>query len=206
MNNSAYEEYMRSVLGYNPMQCRNTYENDMMDDRMFYNMPSNFSTNQDEDLESLYPDIYRLVQPMVESSCSQNTRQITKEVLDEMTNDIYFAIEADDESMSRNVETQSSANPNVKCVNGSQECSLSNRQSQEENRQENRQRFIRNRSLNDLIRILILRELLRRRHFPFPGRPPRPPMRPPMRPPFPGQGRPPFNRGYDFMYEDLYEY
>ena len=55
---------------------------------------------------------------------------------------------------------------------------------QVENRNEIREdRQIRNRTLRDLIRILIIRELLRR-----PGnRPPRP--RPPMRPPFPGGPR-----------------
>ena len=53
---------------------------------------------------------------------------------------------------------------------------------------ENRQVILRNTGLNDLIRILLLRELLGRPGFPWQGgrppqpMPPRPPMRPPMRP------------------------
>ena len=83
-----------------------------------------------------------------------------------------------------------------------------------ENRGEDRQfRPIRNRTLRDLIRILIIRELLGRPGFPgnrppmrppFPGRPPRPPMRPP----FPGGpgGRPPMMPRSDFdNYYDIYE-
>ena len=56
----------------------------------------------------------------------------------------------------------------------------------QENRGEDRQ--FRNRGLQDLIRILLIRELLGRPGNPG-HRPPRPPMepgRPPMRPPFPG--------------------
>ena len=73
----------------------------------------------------------------------------------------------------------------------------------------------RNTNLNDLIRILILRELLGRPGFPgFSGgrpprpRPPRPPMRPPMGPPQRPQPRPGmgFNRQDFCQYEDLYEY
>ena len=73
----------------------------------------------------------------------------------------------------------------------------------------------RNTGLNDLIRILLIRELLGRPGFPGQGgrpprpRPPRPPMRPPMGPPprpqpRPGMGMGPFNR-FD-QYEELYEY
>ncbi len=71
-----------------------------------------------------------------------------------------------------------------------------------ENRGEDRQ--FRNKGLQDLIRILLIRELLGR-----PGnRPPMPPHRPPMRPPFPpggpGQGpRPPIMPRN--AYYDLYE-
>lgn len=62
-----------------------------------------------------------------------------------------------------------------------------------EDEKENRQ-VIRNQGLNDLIRILILREILGRPNFPPPppGRPPRPPMRPP---------RP----GMRYLYEDRYD-
>ena len=67
-----------------------------------------------------------------------------------------------------------------------------------------------NSGLRDLVKILLIRELLNR---PRPPRPPvRPPMpprppRPPMRPPFgPGPGgRPPFPREFEIDNYDLYE-
>lgn len=58
---------------------------------------------------------------------------------------------------------------------------------EKENRGEDRQ--FRNRNLQDLIRIILIRELLERRRR-------RPPFgRPPIRPPFLGGGRPPFLGG-----------
>ena len=175
MNNSIYDEYMRSVLGYQPM---NTY--DMNYDN--WDMPNMNAMNaiQINEIENCYPDIYRIVYPMVQRACSQNTRTITRELIDSMTDEIYYAIE--DKEM------------------------LENRQKDEKS--EDRQ-VIRNTGLNDLIRILILRELLGRPGFPG-GRPPRP--RPPMRPPMRPQPRPggmemrPFNRDTFGQYGDLYEY
>jgi len=185
MNNSIYDEYMRTVLGYQPMN--HTY--DMNYDN--WDMPSMNAMNtiQTQELENCYPDIYRIVYPMVQRACSQNTKPITRELIDSMTDEIYYAIE--DKEM------------------------LENRKKDEKS--EDRQVVRRNTGLNDLIRILILRELLGRPGFPgFPGgrpprpRPPRPPMRPPMGPPPRPQPRPggmgPFNRDTFGQYDELYEY
>ena len=186
MNDSIYEEYMRSVLGYQPMN--NTY--DMNYD--YWEMPNMTAMNviQIQELENCYPDIYRFVYPMIQKACNQNTKPITKELVDSMTDEIYFAIE--DKEMQDN--------------------------RQKEEKSEDRQ-IRRNTNLNDLIRILILRELLGRPGFPdFPGgrpprppmRPPRPPMRPPMGPPRPqprpGMGMGPFDRNLFGQYDELYEY
>ena len=185
MNNSIYEEYMRSVLGYQSTNYDNTY--DMGYDR--FEMPNMTAMNniQMQELENCYPDIYRIVYPMVQKACSQNTRTVTRDLVDSMTDEIYFAIE--DKEM------------------------LENRD-KEENIEDRQIR--RNTNLNELIRILILRELLGRPGFPgFPGgrpprpRPPRPPMRPPMGPPPRPQPRPgmgPFDRNSFGEYDDLYEY
>lgn len=180
MNDSIYEQYMRNVLGYQAMN-NNTY--DMYYDN--WDMSNMLSMNniQMQELENCYPEIYTIVYPMVQRACSQNTRPITRELIDNMTDEIYYSIE--DKEM------------------------LENRNKEEKG--EDRQ-IRRNTNLNDLIRILILRELLGRPGFPG-GRPPRPrPPRPPMRPPMgppprpqprPGMGN--FNR-YSFgQYDDLYE-
>lgn len=178
MNNSLYEEYMRSVLGYNMPDYRNSYNFDDMNFNEF-SMMQNMSN---EEMENCYPDIYRLVYPMVQKACMQNNRPLTRELIDDMTDEIYFSIED-------NELTQQSRGKDEKST---------------EVKMENRQRIVRNRTLNDLIRILILRELLGRPGFP--GRPPHPrPPRPPMRPPIgpgprprPGMGGP-FNRDYDIF-------
>lgn len=185
MNDSIYEQYMRSVLGYQPMN--NTYN-------MYYDnweMPDMNAMNniQIQELESCYPDIYRIVYPMVQRACNQNTRPITRELIDNMTDEIYFAIE--DKEM------------------------LENRDKEDTSKITEDRQIRRNTNLNDLIRILILRELLGRPGFPG-GRPPRPPMnppRPPMRPPMgppprpqPRPGMGPFNRNTFGQYDDLYEY
>lgn len=194
MNDSVYEEYMRSVLGYQPVNYNNTY--DMGYDR--FEMPDMTAMNnlQMQELENCYPDIYRIVYPMVQKACSQNTRPITGELVDSMTDEVYFAVEDREMLENRNKEEKTSEAT------------------------EDRQ-IIRNQGLNDLIRILILRELLGRPGFPGGRpphhRPPRPPMRPPMRPGFPGgpgmppgprprPGMGPFNRDTFGQYDDLYEY
>lgn len=164
MNNSMYDDYMRSVLGYEPIDYRNTYNMNFSNYNMMPNEMS-FSNTRDEEIERCYPDIYTLVYPMVQKVCMQNTRPITKQRIDEMTNEVYFAI--DDNEIGEVRGKTSNQNQTVQGDNKSED------------------RVIRNNTLNDLIRILILRELLGRPGFPgMPPRPrpPRPPMRPPMRP------------------------
>lgn len=154
MYNSNYEEYMQNVLGYN-IRPQNTYQ-----------MPENIyemqrgSSYENMDLENLYPDIYRMIQPMVQKVCMRATGVINEEMVRSMTDEVYNAMteetrEVKDVKKSSN-EIRTNNSQNVRKV--------------EEPRQNN---FL----LRDLIRILIIKELLRRR----PGRPP---MRP--GPNFPG--------------------
>ncbi len=197
MNDSIYEEYMRSVLGYQPMNNYNTY--DMNFDNWEMSNMTAMSNLQMQELENCYPEVYKIVYPMVQKACSQNNRPLTRELIDSMTDEIYFAIE--DREMVEN------RNKDEKTAKSSTQVT------------ENRQTIVRNTGLNDLIRILLLRELLGRPGFPgFPGgrpprppmRPPRPPMRPPMGPPPRPQPRPggmgPFNRFSYEQFDDLYEY
>ena len=169
--NSLYEEYMRSVLGFDTQKTYNMYSSDSIDQM---NAMNNI---QQQELENCYPDIYRIVYPMVQKACMNNTRMVNKELIDELTDEIYFTVEDNELTENRNSNSKNS-----------------------ENRQlENRQRVIRNPGLNNLIRILLLREFLGRPGRPGhrpPMGPPRPPMRPPMGPP----PRPRSN-----MYNNLFE-
>ena len=150
MNYQSYDEYMRSLMGYPNMR---TSMNQPMNMGMNMNNDMNQFMNMDsgtEDLERMYPETYRVIYPMVCSACDNVRAPVTEEMIDMMTDDIYDRVENDGRI---NVEVS------VEVRN-------------ENNSSENRQRMPRrrNRFLRDLIRILLLRELIRRR--------PRFPMRP----------------------------
>ena len=148
----------------------------MEDEEYNYQMPQN--DTREEDLERLYPELYKIIYPMVVKIISENTKVITKEVLDEMTDRIYSNVEPEENQVVMPpLKNGDVINPNAK----------------EEFKPMPRQR---NRALEDLIRILLLRELIGGGRPPVrpPVRPPfgggRPPVGPPPRPPF-GGGRPP---------------
>ena len=167
MDYQNYEEYMRSVLGYSPMgniytdtyDSRNDYYFDMQDNMLNRN------------LDMYYPDIYKIVYPMVCKICNQNmNREITEDMIESMTDEIYRNVE----DVGTELSVQANRNQ-TQLKNGD----VRNPNAKEAEARETRQR---NFLLRDLIRILILREL---------SRPNRPPQRPPFMPPRPQ--RPPRN-------------
>lgn len=177
MHYQNYEDYMRSVLGY--PSTTNTYDD-------YYEMPQE-TINIPVEREEWYPEIYRIVYPMVCKSCDDiGNKEITEQLITEMTNNIYINLEA--EEREEKVPKQELRNGDVR-----------NPRAREHEIQTRQQRQS-NSSLRDLVQILLLRELFDRR------RPPRPPMNPP-RPPMPGngmrppfQGRPPMPRNYNELY------
>ena len=190
MYNESYEEYMRSILGYPAQNC-NTY-----------NMNNNFqyqvAQDTSQELEECYPKIYRIIYPMVCKACENNVQPVTKQLIDSLTNEIYMAVEGNEEvniNINLGNDVRSTQNTNTP---KKPEVKVENR-STTESRQIGGRNFL----LNDLIRILLIRELLGG------GNNQRPPFRPPMRPNFPGgmgPNRPPF-RPRDFQDNyDIYEY
>ncbi|MGN1327066.1 MAG: hypothetical protein ACI4VQ_03140 [Clostridia bacterium] len=154
MDYQNYDDYMRNVLGFSNMNCPNMYMNSQMP---FQSMNSNMNMNQFCDsLERMYPDTYRVIYPMVVSACNGVTMPVTEDMLDAMTDDIYDRAEMDDR------------------INVDINITIDNRQDSnaDESRQEMgmRRPRRRNRFLRDLIRILLLRELIGRRPR-FPRRP-----------------------------------
>lgn len=88
-NNISYEEYMRTVLGYQPgnIQCGCS-----MDD--YYIMPSceqfyNETMQNNSEADKLYPEIYVKIYPTVCKICSQCTSQINGETLERMADEVY---------------------------------------------------------------------------------------------------------------------
>lgn len=180
-NNEPIDDYIRSVLGY-PTTNSMYMDNNQMD----YSMV-NQQQNRNEDLEDCYPEIYRVVYPMIAKRCSQCNELPSRDLVERMTDEIYSAVEVDNE-ITLNINLQNETTNTISQTkitnnrNDIKEEIASEPANVREDRSEDRQ--IRNRGLNDLIKILIIRELLRR-----PGhRPPRPPHGG-NRPPFPGGPR-----------------
>lgn len=181
MNYQNYEEYMRSVLGYSPyVENDYTYTDEQEDIYAYSNDVMQMQQHLNQDLTPFYPEIYKIIYPMVCKVCNTNSgRELTKDLLDQMCDEIYRNVEPEQ-------ETEISARNQVPLKNGD----VRNPNSKEpvspvkETRQTN---FL----LRDLIRILLLREWGRptrpMQRPPFPGG--RPPMRP--GPGAPGSGRPP---------------
>lgn len=198
MYQETYEDYIRSILGY-PNYSNNNQTMPVM------------KQNREEmaEVEGCYPEIYKVVYPMVNKACSTNTRPVTAELVEELTNEIYQSVENDNEinvTINLNNEVSGVSNHRSNMTNASQ-ANVIKSEKKLENRGEDRQ--FRNRGLQDLIRILLIRELLGRPGN-RPHRPPMPPHRPPMRPPFPpgnpGGPRPPIMPRSDGYYDwDLYE-
>ena len=209
-NNQSYEEYIRSILGY-PNNMTSSMLDREFNDNNSYNM-SNRTNTENSMLENCYPEIYKIVYPMVTTACQNNTMPITSQLVENMTDEIYSAVESNTEiginiTLKNQVKaTQTRENNATQSVQRDGRTVANMPEKKEvENRGEDRQ--FRNRNLRDLIKILLIRELLGTPGFP-PQRPPVPP-RPPVRPPFPGGPmpgpRPPFMPRDGKYYDDLYE-
>ena len=188
-----YEDYMRSILGY-PIQGQNLFSNTYSN---YNNMEYEYAIQTPrycKEILDLYPEIYKIVNPMVCKLCEANTKPITKELLEQMTEEIYLNVESDpSEYISQMINVKVNL-PNKddkrqsKNIGQNNFKSLRTNDMKRENRieekanTENRQ-LIRNNTLRDLIKILILNRLLGGNMRP--PRPPRPsfPMRPEINPP-----------------------
>lgn len=196
-----YNDYMQNLLGSNFPNYQNTYDNSFIDIGYSYNPMGNYfynnqpQMNRSVDLESLYPEIYKIIYPMVQKACLQITGQIDASLLDNLTNDIYNNLEGEN-VVNLNINIENTKNESTDSNNSS---NTRNSSSKQEKRQINNPiqetRQINN-PIRDLIKILLIRELLRRQR---PNRPPRPmrpmdPMRPtePMRPTDPMRPMTPF--------------
>lgn len=209
-NNQSYEEYIRSILGY-PNNMTSSILDREFNDNNSYNM-SNRTNTENSMLENCYPEIYKIVYPMVTTACQNNTMPITSQLVENMTDEIYSAVESNTEiginiTLKNQVKTTQTRENNTTQTAQRDGRTVTNmpEKKEVENRREDRQ--FRNRNLRDLIKILLIRELLGTPGFP-PQRPPVPP-RPPVRPPFPGGPmpgpRPPFMPRDGKYYDDLYE-
>ncbi len=169
---NSYEEYMQNILGVN---MPNTY---MQGDTANYYYESRMQEANLSDVNKLYPEIYGIIYPMIQRACSRGNIGIINEArINEMVEEVYNAIEPGDD-MLQGRETNNQRNTDTK------------NRGERETRRPNNNNYL----LRDLIRILIIRELL---GGGMQGGMPRPPMGG-----VPGaSGRPPIIRpGYMGMY------
>lgn len=197
MYDNQYEEYIRSVLGYPSITNRN--QNQMYQNK--YPNPSQIHMRSD--LEECYPEIYKIIYPMVQKACDRNINANSREEIEQITDEIYAAIE-DNNQINVNIHlgntistTNRSQNSNEVSKEKIPKKTSDKQEGENRNVETENKRSPKNNNLRDLIKILLIRELLGRPHSHFPPRPPhhpRPPMRPPIMP-----------RNYQPLY-DIYEY
>ena len=153
MYNYDYNEYMNNLLGYNMPMNRNSMYNTPIE---VYENENIFTYKQtDKELEECYPDIYKIVYPMVCKACLYINEEITEDLVERITNEIYENLEQDEtpeETRTSEVKINYSNVQNNRMIRHSVK-----NMKLENNREEKRQR---NFLMNDLIKILVLRELI----------------------------------------------
>lgn len=156
--NNDYDEYMRSVLNYTGVP-NNTYVPNNYNTMKLNQYPANSDLY---DIEQMYPEIYKVINPMVCKMCDENNQPITEDLLEQMTDKIYNTvitrIEADN-IININIDTREvTENKESNRVNSINTVKNKDKQPAE-NRAPVRRR---NQLLRDLIRILLINQLLKR--------------------------------------------
>ena len=88
----SYEDYIRNILGY-PVPTRNNYQNNTYNNYNDYEYIPNNIPSYSSDILDLYPEIYKIINPMVCKICEANSKPITRELVEQMTDEIYLNIE-----------------------------------------------------------------------------------------------------------------
>lgn len=165
MYDNEFDEYIRQVLGYS----------NQVDTRInSYNIENHRPSNaRNKKIEEYYPEIYKVIYPMINKRCSNIEGEINKNMIDEITSEIVTNIEPTKNELQININLQ-----NTSLNRNKNETENRNKLERKENRGYNN-------NLTDLVKILIIRELL--------GKPQIPNMQPPN---FqqPGGVRPPIMR------------
>lgn len=121
-----YEDYMRNVLGYNNANdntygCNCGYD---MNDMYLYTNRNNPNTNSN--IEQMYPEIYKIINPMVCRMCDNNMQPVSEYLIEQMTDDIY-------DNVVNRVEIQNVINLNI----GTREAEAEINVNREENNRSN---------------------------------------------------------------------
>ena len=124
-----YEDYMRSVLGYSNTND-NTYCNNCNYSMNYNDMDYNNYRNSVSNIEHMYPEIYKIINPMVCRMCDNNNQPVTEYLIEQMTDEIY-------DNVANRTEIQNVINLNISTRDSSnelQESVIENRGDIKENR------------------------------------------------------------------------
>ena len=160
MYNNVYQEYINNIIGPMPKRQLDFEYNSFRNSNSFQNQNA---TNLE--LERFYPDLYKLLYPMIQTACIKNTKPITEETIDEMVKDIYNNFYVDEAVMSnlnlvddirnsnKTAEVRKSVNSKFvpKTLAGTRNTETKEHTNLKPN----------NYLLHDLIKILLIKELIR---------------------------------------------
>lgn len=178
MYNNDYENYMRSVLGYPIQNEMNTYNNIYDNSSEYFPYRSGINNTNDKKYESLYPEIYNILKPMIRKICSNPSYgDISNDTIEIMANEIYTNIESDINVINVNINTTPEAGKSGNVTRRDMKVT------QSQTKDEDTRKCCGNPTLKDLIKIMLINQIIDNNK----NRPPRPPM--PPHQPFP---RPPY--------------
>ncbi len=158
MYNNVYQEYIDNIIGTPKSQFNfreTAYTNSAINPYF-----QNRNTGNNLDLERFYPEVYRLLYPMIQTACMKNTKPLTKETIDEMVKDIYSNFITDD-AIILNINLTNDVRSNSKAASDRNTPKVTpNAKTQSNVQNEDKSFRPSNYVLSDLIRILIIRELV----------------------------------------------
>ena len=145
-----YDDYMRDVFYFNGLSNPNNNNN------MFFNMQNN--QNQSS-LNNYYPSIYKIIYPVIQRVISGGNYQFTNEdMINEIVNTVYGIVEGD----INNLENTSSSNQDSRRMATNSSGNMNSQATMNSNNN--------NSLLRDLIKILVIKELITKsnvRRFPY---------------------------------------
>lgn len=158
-----YDEYMQNYLGFQGNEYPNTYEQSMQFNPFnctnpngcrgcnYFNSQSRAYNAQNVNIENFYPEIYKIVYPMVKKACYDHYGMINEDTINKIVNDIYS-----------NLTTNERIELNINLTN---EVRVDSKEVKPEDESSQNRNVGSNNILTDLIKILVIRELISRPYY-----------------------------------------
>ncbi len=95
----SYKEYMENLLGYNMLDKRNNQviQNVSLELEPYENENAYIDNNNNE-IDEYYPEIYKIIYPVVCQKTLYVNANITEDVVERITDEVYNIIEKDESS------------------------------------------------------------------------------------------------------------